>query len=379
MKPTLSSSRLSRIAIVAVLLLPLFGAAEHANGQSKKKEQRYATVQGVIKNDARKDFRVKYDEVKTSLRKIVVPVQPKSLPRNWESMNQEDRREWQAKFYQSDAGKKFLKNQEKELNDAPTFQVKYNDDGDFVIYDVPPGEYGLQGRIDKEIDGIMYGFEVFARIKVMSDVDQVKLEPIPVSITPLFKDGQPAPELDLLTSKGEPLNFDLAAYKDHYIFLNFMNTSDRSAGYQQQVQDMYKALGKSHKVKLISIVMDKDQTKAIKWLIKEKLTGGSYAFTKGWDHQTNEAYGVRSTPSGWLISPDADRKILMTQHEFFKLARVKDSITKIVQDRIDGKDTPTPAAPPEGDSPEDGRNGVVGRVLVPSTEYTEWRTLHTAH
>ncbi|QEG21659.1 TlpA family protein disulfide reductase [Mariniblastus fucicola] len=347
---TLPILSVSSFVLAAVFALFQFGVACPADAQVKKKDNRYATVQGVIENDSRKAFRVSYDEIKTSLRKIVIPKEP-PFPSNWEKMKEEERREWLTQFYQSERGKKFLKDREKLLNDAPSFEVKYNDEGDFVVYDVPPGDYGLQGRIDKEIKGIKYGFEVFARIKVLDDVDQIKLQPIPVTITPLFQTGQPAPPLDLVTSKNEKLHFDLDAYKDHYIFLNFMNSTDMTPGYQQQVQDMYKAIGKSHKLKLVSVVIDEDKTKAIKWLLKKKFTEGSYGFTNGWEHDTIEAYGVRSTPSGWLISPDADRKILMSQHEFFRLARIKNSITEIVRDRIDGKDTPTLAAPPEDGKP----------------------------
>ena len=135
-----------------------------------------------------------------------------------------------------------------------------------------------------------------------------------------------------------------------------MNTTDLTPGYQKQVQDMYKAIGKSHKVKLVSIVMDKKKGKAISWLLKNKFTEGSYGFTQGWDNKTIEEYGVRSTPSGWLISPDAKRKILLSQHEFFRMARVKDSITDIVRDRIEGKDTPTLATPPDEEQKEDGED-----------------------
>ena len=337
------------LLIAVGLCLSVF--SDIAPAQRKKSKKRYATVEGVIKNDSRKAFRVSYDEIKTSLRKVVVPPEP-PFPTNWKTMKEEDRKGWLSKFYESDAGKRFLKAQEKALSEAATFEVKYNDKGDFTVYDVPPGDYGLQGRIDKEIDGIKYGFEVFARIKVLSDVDQIKLEPIPVTITPLFEQGQPAPLLSVPTIKGEKLTFDLAAYDDHYIFLNFLNTTDLTPGYQKQVQDMYKAIGKSHKVKLISIVLDKDTSKAIKWLIRNEFKEGSYGFTKGWDHKMVDAYGVRSTPSGWLISPDKERKIVISQHEFFKLARVKSSITDIVRDRIDGKDTPTPATPEKKEEDE---------------------------
>lgn len=334
-----------RLSIVVLVGFLSSFTADDVLAQRKKRRQRFATVEGVIKNDVRKAFRVSYDEVKTSLRKVVVPPKP-PFPRNWKTMDEEDRKGWLTKFYESDSGKRFLKAQEKALKDAATFEVKYNDKGDFTVYDVPPGDYGLQGRIDKEINGITYGFEVFARIKVLDDVDQIKLEPIPVTITPLFKKGQPAPPIEVPTIKGDMLNYDLAAYKDHHIFLNFLNTGDLTPGYQQQVQDMYKTLGKSHKVKLISIVLDKDTSKAIKWLVRKNFKEGSYGFAKNWEHETVESYGVRSTPSGWLISPDKERKIVISQHEFFRLTRVKSSITDIVRDRIEGKDTPTPAKAP---------------------------------
>ena len=353
--PNYSKTSCFNLLFIFAIAITVFGHAAPLQAQ-RKKEKRLATVTGIIKNDARKSFRVSYDEIKTSLRKVVTPTAP-PVPSGFEKKKVEDRRKWLADFYATARGKAYLKNREKELNDAPSFDVKYNDDGDFTVYDVPPGEYGLQGRIDKEIDGILYGFEVFARIKVLKDVDQINLQSIPVVITPLFKQGQPAPPLDVLTAKGKKLNYDLDAYKGHYIFLNFMNTTDLTPGYQQSVQDMYKAISKSHKVKLISIVLDEDRKvgearingkeSAIKWLNKNQFTQGKFAFTEGWENSTLEAYGVRSTPSGWLISDDEDRKIMMSQHEFFKLARVKKTITEIVKDRIDGTDTPTLATPPE--------------------------------
>lgn len=348
---TSQTSHLFFLFLGGIFVLLLSGFSGEAIAQRKPKTKQLATVQGVIKNDSRKAFRVSYDEIKTSLRKVVIPKDP-PVPSTWKDMKQDQQRKWLADFYKSDRGKRFLKEREKMLNEAVSFDVKYNDDGDFTVYDVPPGDYGIQGRIDKEIDGITYGFEVFARIKVLDDVDQVKLKPIPVTITPLFKQGQAAPPMKVLTSKGKELNFDLPAYKDHFIFLNFMNTTDQTPGYQQLVQDIYKEIGKSQKVKLVSIVLDDDQTKAIKWLVKKKFVQGSYGFTKGWDHEMVEAYGVRSTPSGWLISKDKDRKIMMTQHEFFRLARMKDSVADIVRDRIEGKDTPTLATPPEAEKKE---------------------------
>jgi len=347
------------VILLAMVFTADFAAAQRGSARKKQvkkpAKKELAVVSGVIKVDRRKDFQVKYDEINTKLRQEV-QVEKLPTPSQWNTMKEVDRKQWLTKFYQSDRGKRFLQTQEKKLKNAAVFDVRYNDKGKFEVYDVPPGTYGLQGRVDKEIEGILYGFEVFAKIVVSKDVDQVKLAPIPIEITPLFKPNQAAPPIRVKTNDGKELTYDLAAYKDHYIFLNFLNTKDVGPGYQEQVQQMYKDLGKSHKVKLVSIVLDdkdkddeegKGRADAIKWLLSKKLKHGSYCFTDGWEHSVTQAYGIRSTPSGWLISPDKDRKILMSQHEFFQQARVKASITNIIRDRIDGKDQPTLAKPPE--------------------------------
>ena len=130
----------SFILLSFALILALSGFADEAQAQRKnqrrKKSDRLATVQGVIKNDSRKSFRVSYDEIKTSLRKIVNPTPP-PVPSNFEDMKPEAQRKWLADFYQTNRGKNYLKKREKELNDAPAFDVKYNDKGDFTVYDVP--------------------------------------------------------------------------------------------------------------------------------------------------------------------------------------------------------------------------------------------------
>jgi len=41
---------------------------------------------------------------------------------------------------------------------------------------------------------------------------------------------------------------------------------------------------------------------------------------------------------------DTENKIIMSQHEFYTITKFKDSLAKVIKDRIDGKDAPTPAA-----------------------------------
>ena len=336
------------LTLFALLIICLAGPANSQQRKRAKAEAdkpKVATIKGkvVYQDDAK--YKVDIDEITTSLHKQVFPPQV-PVPKNWATMIEEDRKQWVEAFEKSDRGKKFIADRDKLIEEAPRFKIKFDDDGEFVVYDVEPGIYGLQGRFDKEFDGITYAFELFAQIEVEKEVEQVALKPIPIEVTPLYKAGQAAPLVEVETYDSETtMTLDTKEFKGKYLFLNFFSIKDQSPAYQQAVQDMYAELGEKGNIKLLTICMDDDRKKAVKYIVKMKYKKGSFGFTDGWDHETVKAYGVRSTPSGWLIGPD--RKIAMTQHEFFQAVRLKDSITDVIRDRMEGKDKPTPAEKPE--------------------------------
>lgn len=344
-----------RITIPLLVLFGLFlaGPADSVFGQSKKsRKKERAMIRGQISHVSKADReKVKFEEIKTSIHQQVDPPDV-PVPRNWATMKLEDQKQWAIRFKESDRGKKFLADREKMIAEAPVFEVVYEDDGKFTVYDVPPGVFGLQGRVDKEINGTMHAFEVFAEINVGKDVQIVDLKPIPIVVTPLFKSGQPAPKIAVETFDGKDvLTLQTPSYQGKYLFLNFWYTGDKGQEYQKQVQDMYRDLKADYPIKLLSVCMDEKRKEAIKYIVKAQYKLGSHGFTDGWDHETVEAYGVRSTPSGWLIGPDG--KIAMTQHEFYQAVKIKDTITTVIRDRIEGKDKPTPAERPT-DAGQDG-------------------------
>jgi hypothetical protein len=314
--------------------------------QQKKDTSKLALIRGKAIHALDK-YKGKIDirDIKTSLHQEVMPPDV-PVPKNWLQMNIEDQRQWAETFKKSDQGKRFLKNREDMIANAPTFEVIYEESGEFVVYDVPSGTYGLQGRFDKEVDGKTVAFEVFAKIVVEKGVQILDLQPIPIEVTPLFKAGQAAPKIDVETYDGkDKLTLATPSYQDKYVFVNFWFTGDQGQEYQKQVQAMYGELKEKYPIKLLSICVDEKRGAAIKFIVKAKYKLGSHGFTDGWDHSTIENYGVRSTPSGWLIGPD--RKIAMTQHEFYQAVKIKPTITDVIRDRIEGKDKPTPAARPE--------------------------------
>ena len=112
--------------------------------------------------------------------------------------------------------------------------------------------------------------------------------------------------------------------------------------YQKMVQKTISELNDSgYEIGLLSICLDEDRKAAVKQIMKRELKVGLHGFTQGWDHSTVNRFGVRSTPSGWLIDPEG--KIVMSQYEFYNLTKVKESLASVIKDRIDGKDSPTPA------------------------------------
>jgi hypothetical protein len=207
-----------------------------------------------------------------------------------------------------------------------------------VVYDVPVGVYGIRGRIDREIGGNRYSFEVFAQIEVLKGVDELALQPLSVEVTPLIEPKQVAPPIDIRTHDNKEV-MQLKTFGDDYLFLNFWTSTSPSAVEEQKlVQEMFAALKPKFNVRLLSINIDNDRKKALDFIVQHKLKG-SHGFTGGVEHRTIFDYGVRSFPSFWLIGKDDN--ILMSQFEIAQAMRVKPSITVIVSDRIEGKDAPT--------------------------------------
>ncbi len=322
--------------------------SQQIRGKKPAASQKLVTLRGQVDQSANaRKFKINIKEIETTLNQQVnLPRAP--FPENWEQTAPAAKVKWMQQFEASAAGRRFIQRNKKTLEDAPAFNLRFSPEGDFVVYDVPPGVYGLQGRLDKEIDGIMHAFEVFAQITISADVEEVKLDPLPVLVTPLLVSGQPAPPINVVTHNGKAkLTLELAKLQGKYIFVNFWSSEDyqdekTGEDHQQKVQKMVAALQDKHNLVLLSICLDDDRRAVVKHIMKNQYKLGLHGFTNGREHETIDRYGVRSTPTGFLIDPD--RNIAMSQYEFYNLTKVKDSLTAVIEDRITGKDKPTPAA-----------------------------------
>lgn len=299
-----------------------------------------AVVRGRIAFERGEKQKIPYEQLEVKLRERV-EVPPVPVPKDFPKRKPAEQAKWLDAFEKSAAGEKFIKKREKLIDDAKVFDVLIEKNGSFVVYDVPSGVYGIQGRLDKEIKGTTHAYEVYGEISVSPKVDEVPLAPILIEITPLLKYEQDAPSIEVSTYNNKS-NLNLSTFKGKYLFVNFWSTENPDVKIQKQVQQMYLDLKDKHPIKLLSICIDEKRKAAIKFIIDQKLKEGSHGFTDGWEHPTVDAYGVRSTPSFWLINPD--RKIIMTQYNFGQAFNAGNrELTQIVSDRIEGKDKPTPA------------------------------------
>ena len=208
------------------------GGSEQIRGKRPSRNQKLVTVKGEIDQSLIPEkFQISVKEIKTTLnQQIDLPAAP--FPQDWKRYSPEQKVKWVKAFEASPQGKRFLASNKKRIDDAPAFNLRFNDKGQFIIYDVPPGVYGLQGRVDKEIKGTNYAFEVFGQISVDSQFDEVALDPIPVLVTPMLESGKPAPKISVSTHNGKKkLSLDnLQTTKGEpspkYVFVNFWSTED---------------------------------------------------------------------------------------------------------------------------------------------------------
>ncbi len=341
-------NKMNRWSFLVFVVMAGSLAVQSASGQDDK-----AVVRGEIAFDPARleswdgqQLVIPFEEIKAELReRVALPVPP--LPQGFGDWKPEARQAWEKEFVQSDAGQKLIENRKQLIDQARVFDVKFEQDGIFVVYDVPVGVYGLQGRVDRQIGNVKYVFEVFGQIEVLKDVDELMLQPLSVEITPLMQSAQTAPPIAVKSDDGTR-DLNLETFGDDYLFVSFWTSTSPSAVKEQKlVQQMYSDLKSKYKLQLLSINIDSDRKQAADFIEQNKLMG-SHGFTGGLEHRTIFDFGVRSYPSFWLIGKEG--KILMSQFEIAQAMQNDPNLTLIVSDRIEGKDAPTPAvAKPAGD------------------------------
>lgn len=315
--------------------------SKDAAEKKEKKEVVSATIKGKFVQSDDKKFKVDFSKLNPFLtEQIKLPEPP--IPSTWEKMSMEERQQWVKDFESSDKGKAFLEDRKQRIENADRIPIQVEENGNFVLFDVPHGTYGLRGLLEQKIENKTFLLEVFGKIDVAETVEEVLLDPMQVAVTRLLQTGDSLPDFKVPTfdEKTTIHNglFDREEIKGKHVLINFWSMkSPPSQEFGKQIQTACKEVGAKHGIHLLSVCVDSDPKKALEY-VKTMRIRGWHGFTESWDHEIIGEFGVRVIPSLYLANPD--QKILLTNFDFQRARQLGDSdltLTKIVLDAINGK------------------------------------------
>jgi hypothetical protein len=325
-----------------MLFIPGFGQGEDAvvRGKVEYSNANQKSWDGLT-------LTVPFDQLKATLKEQIEWPLPK-FPAKFDEWDMEDKLAWSEKFVASKEGKKYLEQREALLNHAKVFDIKFDSEGRFVVYDVPVGTYALAARLDRQIEKTVYVFELFAKIEILEDVDEVALPPLQVEITPLLNAGDPAPPFEFASIRGSK-QINSSGFDGKFVLLNFWTAAKVDVKADQlMVQEVCMALEEKFDLHLLSVNVDKEPKPAIDLIQTSKLAG-LHGTTQGLEHPVLFNFGVRSVPSLWLITGDG--KIAMTSREIAMRQREGVELKFIISDRISGGDRSLVPRDPAGKGP----------------------------
>jgi len=197
----------------------------------------------------------------------------------------------------------------------------------------------MTARVDKEIGPRTYAFEVFGEIPVSGEAEVMTLGKKPLVITPIIRAGEPAATWRTIETL-DNREVSLDTFRGKYLLVNFWAADDPSKDYQADVQEALKKLKAKHPFEMLSIGLDKKKSTLVEFVRENKLDG--VHVHAGRQDRIARVFGVHTTPGMLLIDPES--LIKMTYPEMIRAFRSgKPSLDVILDDRITGKDAPTPA------------------------------------
>ena len=326
------------------LLISFVAQAQEKSPPSRRdRESNGATIIGSVVLPERFAQAIKVDEMPAGLiEQVELP--PPPVPENWTQMKADQQNKWWADFQETPDGKTFVAHRQEVLMAAKEFAIRIEPTGDFIVYDVPPGVYSLQGRVDKEINKIFHAFEIFGKLTVGEKTDEIVAGKMEVTVTPLWENGQPSPALLAKTIDGA--TFDIKSLKGKNVLVLFwLLDSPPSVQFQKALLKDLQEIGPSHNIDLVSACLESDPAKLQAFLAENPIPG-TVVLCGSLNDETAQTFGLRSFPSLWLIS--ADQQLKMTDFEFgVALQLSKLPLKEIIANTIDGKPIPNyPPRPP---------------------------------
>ena len=186
------------------------------------------------------------------------------------------------------------------------FPVSSN--GSFHADTVEPGNYNLGGTIRP--NGQMKSIEAWTPIRVEIPDDKSDAEDVPFDIGKVIlkppaslNPGDLAPDFAVESLDGKPLK--LSDFRGKFVLLDFWATwCVPCVAEIPSLKEVYDAFGKDKRFVMISLSVDKERDKPIKFVQTKKIPWPQ-AFLGEWLNDTvTKTYGVYQIPQICLIGPD---------------------------------------------------------------------------
>ncbi len=280
-----------------------------------------------------------------------ITVEPPPFPVGWENLTPEERSKWINDFENSEAGKTYNAARQKQLESRLVFAIDIEADGKFIVYDVPQGDYFIEGWLvttDRDNESIRLRVDAFGEFTV-GEADEIELGITELFIQRIFDAGDLAPEIEITTLEGSVLR--LSELRGSYLLIDYWGSSFGASEFMlPQLQRVEKDLSPKYGIKILSISLD-PEVAAAKAFVESKGITWLQGHAGSWEHPAVTAFAVRSSPSYWLIGPDG--KIVLTNFDFsirYPLAR---SIDAVIEDRLSDKNEFLPKADGADDKESD--------------------------
>ena len=261
-----------------------------------------------------------------------VVFQRPELPASWQQMSLPDRQSWARDFEASEEGKRMLAANEQLLAERVILEFDVDDDGKFVVYDVPPGQFAMQAAGQMQQEDRIYILQAFGQIKI-EEVDELDLAAMPLEVMRLLRMGEEAPEVKGVDESGD--DRALAEFRGQHVLLAFGMFG--SPAFQQTAASLREAAESSEhadQLKVVAISVDEDRDKLLEVLADHPVP--NCIALGGWDTDTLGEYGIKQLPAFWLIDPEGN--IVLTGQQFlFELNRTQFSLVKLVDEAISGR------------------------------------------
>ncbi|MEM9410929.1 MAG: thioredoxin family protein [Planctomycetota bacterium] len=334
------AQRFAASLLLTIALIPSPNGVA-ATLQDDDQESVGVTVKGKVVQANGQQFKIDLSELNAGMNQLVQLPQP-PYPKDWAEWTIEKRQVWLKDFETSDEGKTLVAARKKRIDDSAKFELKFDSEGNYSIYDVPVGTYSLRGRTEKKLDGATYVLEVFAQVVVADEVDEVLLDPIPVLATRILQAGDALPQFSVNTFD-DKAKLETKLLTNKIVLLNFWSMeSQPSLEFAESIQTAYSKLKGQHKIQLVSICIQPDPKKALRY-VKENGVKGWHGYVKNWDSEVLEQFGVRGIPALFLIGDDG--KIKTTNQGFRQKFRVEGAkLEEVIDAAIQGGAEPTPVA-----------------------------------